>query len=355
MSNYFDVIGISSHGHQLKNYSSDEGVKIKELNMTRKISPIKDLVSLIQMIVFFAKEKPQIVHTHTPKAGVIGMLAAWICRVPIRLHTVAGLPLMQSRGIKRKLLIFVEKITYLCGTRIYPNSFGLMAYIKSLNLAKEPKLKVIGYGSSNGIDTDFFDPFKNYAEDCRKKYNLHNKFIYSYIGRIVGDKGINELVFAFDKLSKKYSNITLFLVGPFEDDLDPISAESIKILKNNENILSIGFIEDVRPYLKCSDVFVLPSYREGFPNVLLQACSMNIPCITTNINGCNEIITHNHNGLLIEPKQRMSLHDAMEKYLQDEDLADKLSISSRKEIIEKYERQNFHKLLLKEYKELLKL
>lgn len=355
MSDYFDVIGVSSDRHQLKNYGRDEDVKIKTLNMTRKISPIKDLISLMQMIVFFSKEKPQIVHTHTPKAGIIGMLAAWICRVPIRLHTVAGLPLMQTSGMKKKLLIFVERLTYLCGTRIYPNSFELMNYIKTMNLAKSSKLKVIGYGSSNGIDTDFFNPSKKYPENFRKKYKLHGRFVYSYVGRIVADKGINELIFAFDKLSKNYSNITLLLVGPLEDDLDPISSESKEILKENKNILSIGFVKDVRPYLKYSDVFVLPSHREGFPNVLLQACSMNIPCIATNINGCNEIITNNHNGLLIKPKERKDLYDAMERYLLDKDLKNKLSIASRKEIIEKYERKNFHRLLLQEYMELLKL
>lgn len=354
MNNHFDVVGISSSGKYLNDINSQEGVRTIEVNMSRKISPIMDLVSLFNMIITLLKEKPQIVHTHTPKAGIIGMLASWICRVPIRLHTVAGLPVMEATGLKRKVLLIVEKITYFCATKVYPNSYGLMNFILERKLTCPSKLKVIGHGSSNGIDVKFFDPTIKHFEDIKKKHHLEKKFIFLFIGRVVSDKGVNELIYAFNKISKEYENISLILIGPFENNLDPISAESFKIINSNKNILSTGFIDDVRPYLACCDVFVLPTYREGFPNVLLQACSMSVPCIATDINGCNEIITNNFNGLIIKPKDKLDLYHAMKKYLLDESLLKKLSIHSRKDICEKYQRENFHHFLLEEYKELQK-
>lgn len=354
MNNHFDVVGISSGGKYLNDINSQEGVRTIEVNMSRKISPIMDLVSLFNMIITLLKEKPEIVHTHTPKAGIIGMLASWICRVPIRLHTVAGLPVMEATGLKRKVLLIVEKITYFCATKVYPNSLGLMDFILERQLTYPSKLKVIGHGSSNGIDMKFFDPSIKHFEDIKKRYNLENKFVFLFVGRVVSDKGVNELIYAFNKISKMHENVSLLLVGPFENNLNPISAESFKIIHSNKNIQSIGFIDDVRPYFACCDVFVLPTYREGFPNVLLQACSMSIPCIATDINGCNEIITNNFNGLIIKPKDRLDLYNAMKKYLLDERLLKKLSMHSRKDIYKKYQRENFHHFLLEEYKELLK-
>lgn len=351
MSDHFDVVGISSKGEELNDVNADEGVRTIELQMSRKISPLEDLVSLSKMIALFIKEKPQIVHTHSPKAGIVGMLAAWICGVPIRLHTVAGLPLMESSGYKRKILLYVEKVTYFCSTKIYPNSFGLEDYIVANNLAARAKLKVIGHGSSNGIDTEFFSKAEKNFTDIRHELALGDEFIFLYIGRIVADKGINELIYAFDKISQKQRNVSLLLVGPFENDLDPISSASLKVIDENSHILTLGFVKDVRPYLACCDVLVLPTYREGFPNVLLQACSMEVPCITTNINGCNEIIMNNYNGLVVEPKDKVGLYYAMEKFILDEGLSNKLSLYSRNDIVEKYDRKRFHQYLLEEYLE----
>jgi len=357
MDSYFEVIGVSSEGKELKEVEEREGVKTISLNMSREITPFKDTVSLIKMIALFLKEKPEIVHTHTPKAGIVGMLAAWICRVPHRLHTVAGLPLMEAVGKKKKLLLLVEKLTYGCATRVYPNSKGLEKYILDNRLTKKRKLKVIGYGSSNGIDTDYFKRDKGVIDksiSIKKEYNLEDKFVFSFVGRIVKDKGIDELLSVFDKLSKEFDNISLMLVGKFEESLDPISHLSKKILINNKNIVNVGFQNDIRPYLAASDCFVLPTYREGFPNVVLQACSMELPCIVTNINGCNEIINHNINGLIIEPKNKNKLYLVMKRFLDDTALATRLSKNTREEIVEKYDRKQFFQYLLEEHKEIIK-
>jgi len=357
MNEYFDVVGVSSKGKELSDVEKDEGIRTIELNMSREITPLKDLISLIKMMVLLLKEKPDIVHTHTPKAGIVGMVAAWITRVPHRLHTVAGLPVMEASGNKKKILLMVEKITYFCATKVYPNSHGLQEYILENNLVDKDKLKVIGYGSSNGIDTSYFEKTNevtNQSKQIKKNYNLDNQFIFCFVGRVVKDKGINELLHAFNALTHKFSNISLLIVGNFEEELDPISKQSHKILKENKNIINVGYQNDIRPYLASSDCFVLPTYREGFPNVVLQACSMELPCIVTDINGCNEIIEDHKSGLLIEPKNKDALYVAMGAMLEEKELAEQLGVNNRNDIIQKYDRKFFYQYLLEEYNKVMK-
>ncbi|WP_458699891.1 glycosyltransferase family 4 protein [Sulfurospirillum sp. 1307] len=356
MNKYFDVIGISSRGKELKEIETIEGIRTIELDMSREITPIKDVISLVEMIVLICKERPDIVHTHTPKAGIIGMLASYICKVPHRLHTVAGLPVMEATGKKKKLLLFVEKLTYFCATKVYPNSKGLEEYILDNNLTKKEKLKVIGYGSSNGIDTEYFyksDKIINKSLEIRERYDLKDKFVFLFIGRIVKDKGIDELVYSFDKLTYEFQNISLILVGNYEHDLDPISQNTKDIIKENSAIIEVGYISDIRPFIALSDCFVFPSYREGFPNVILQASSMELPCIVSNINGCNEIINHGKNGLIVKPKDKGELYLAMKQFLEDETLSKRLSKNMRDSIVKKYDRKQFFKYLLEEYEEII--
>ena len=356
INQYFEVIGVSSKGTELDDVKETEGIRTIELEMSREITPLKDIVSLVKMTILLMKEKPDIVHTHTPKAGIVGMLAAWIARVPHRLHTVAGLPVMEAKGKKKTLLLWIEKLTYACATHVYPNSHGLEKYILDHRLTQANKLKVIGHGSSNGIDTDYFDKtndVKKEADATEEKYSLKNDFVFCFVGRVVKDKGINELMHAFEQLSTNYAQVKLLIVGAFEKELDPISEKADIILQTNKQILHVGFQSDIRPYLAVSDCFVLPTYREGFPNVVLQACSMGLPAIVTDINGCNEIISNQKNGLLVEPKNENALLFAVEAFLKENTLAKKLSSNSRKDIIAKYDSKQFFKFLLEEYNKVL--
>src|SRR5690554_4068900 len=197
----FEVVGVSNDGEQLHEVKNEEGVRVKVVEMTRTISPIKDLKALWNFYHLCKKEKPLMVHSHTPKAGIVGMLGAKLAGVPIRLHTVAGLPLMEATGVKRKILDFVEKLTYASATKVYPNSKGLYDFILDNNYTSTDKLKVIANGSSNGIDTSFFSPdviAEETKNTLRSKLNLAaDDFVFVFIGRLVGDKGINELVEAF--------------------------------------------------------------------------------------------------------------------------------------------------------------
>ena len=360
-SNGFDVKGVSSEGEDLKEVVENEGVVMKAINMSRKITPFQDLKSLWEMWNFLRKEKPQIVHTHTPKAGIIGMLAARLAGVPHRLHTVAGLPLMEATGIKRKILNFVEKLTYSSATRVYPNSKGLYDFILQNNFTQSNKLKIIGNGSSNGINTTFFSPDQVSETErvtLREKLNIQpDDFVFVFVGRIVSDKGINELIKAFSQLQTAENNeltgIKLLLVGGLESDLDPLNPETLAEINQNKDIISVGFQQDVRPFFAISDALVFPSYREGFPNVVMQAGAMGLPSIVSDINGCNEIIVEGENGLIIPSKNVEKLKEKMLTLARDKNLYIKLKENSRRMIENRYEQSVVWKALLEEYEGLL--
>ena len=356
MSQYYEVVGITSPGEEINDVVNDEGIRVIEVEMTRTISPIKDLVSLWKLYKVIKKEKPFIVHSHTPKAGTLGMMAAKLAGVPNRLHTIAGLPLLVATGAKRKLLDFVEKITYACATKIYPNSLGLKDIIIQNGYTKPSKLKVIANGSSNGIDVNHFS-VENISEETkttlREELNIiEDDIVFVFVGRLVTDKGINELISAFKKLSADHQNIKLLLVGTFESELDPLQDSTLNEIESNNNIINVGWQTDVRPYFAISNVLAFPSYREGFPNVVMQAGAMELPSIVTNINGCNEIIKEGVNGLIIPPKDENELYLAMLNIIENPSKQKELANASRKMICDNYQRQVIWEALLQEYRDL---
>lgn len=353
MTEYFSVIAISSPGETLAEVAQQEGVLSYGVPMKRSISPFSDLVAIWRLYKIFKQEQPDIVHTHTPKAGTLGMIAARIAKVPLRLHTVAGLPLLEVKGAKRKILDLVEKITYRLATKIYPNSYGLLEIIKANKYTNDEKLKVIGKGSSNGIDTSYFDP-QLYGE--QKKLSLRNEYginqndhVFIFVGRIVGDKGVNELISAFDELNRQYSNIKLLILGRYEENLDPLLPITTKLIRENSNIITVGYQKDVRPFFAIADVLSFPSYREGFPNVVMQAAAMSLPCIVSDINGCNEIIKNGINGIVVPPKDIQALFGAMKSSIENKELGKKMAGLTRDMMINNYEQKYVWKEILKEY------
>jgi len=362
MSDYYEIVGISSKGevtdgkYILEYVSSEEGIRVIPVEMTRKITPFKDLKAVYKLYRIFKNEKPEIVHSHTPKAGTLSMIAARLAGVPHRLHTIAGLPLLEATGARRLLLDGVEKLTYACATKIYPNSYGLNNIVLKNKYTKAKKLKVIANGSSNGIDTSHFDP-ELYSKDqnriLQKELNIDPlDIVFIFVGRLVRDKGINELINAFRKLDSQYQNIKLLLVGSYEKELDPVLEDTEKEINKNPNIVSVGWQSDVRPYFAISDVLAFPSYREGFPNVVMQAGSMNLASIVTDINGCNEIISEGVNGTIIPVKDTESLYLRMEKFTVDKEYKNQLSQTARTIICDNFERQRVWDALLEEYQQL---
>ncbi len=359
MRQYFLVKGISSSGPELEQVAAQEDIETIPVEMARDISLLNDMKALWNLILLFRKEKPEIVHSHTPKAGTLGMAAAWLCRVPVRLHTVAGLPLMEARGAKRVVLNIVERITYSLATRVYPNSYGLQEVIIQNGFCKASKLKVIGNGSSNGINTEYFTPDAVTSEQklglCDELGIQSNDFVFIFIGRLVTDKGINELVKAFQEVQAKHPLCKLLLVGNAEPELDPLLPETEKAIATHESIITTGFQSDVRPYLAVSHALVFPSYREGFPNVPMQASAMGLPSIVTDINGCNEIVQHEHNGLIIPPKKSDALVQSMLQLIEDPGLTQRMAGYARESIVSRFDQQTLWKLIKEEYDEQLRI
>lgn len=354
----FEVIGISSAGEALETVGQQENVRTIAVEMTRTISPLKDLQSVWKLYRIFRKEKPLIVHTHTPKAGTVGMLAGWLAGVPYRLHTVAGLPLLLATGKKRKLLDFVEKMTYRWATMVYPNSNGLYDIILENRYTTKSKLKVLGKGSSNGIDTRFFDPAlipDSEKQELRASLGIQpDDFVYVFVGRVVKDKGINELIAAFDRIHQHHPNAKLILVGSFERNLDPLTPDTERIIDTNPGIIAVGQKKDVRPFFAVADVFTFPSYREGFPNVLMQSCAMGVASIATDINGCNEIVEDGFNGVIIPSQNQEKLYEQMLYLYEHPEIRKRIAQNSRPRIVENYEREYVQNEILKEYRSLIK-
>ena len=354
MQSYYDVIAISSDEERLKKLGKTIGVNTFPIEMTREITPGKDLKAVWKLYRFFKKEKPLIVHTHTPKAGIAGMLAAKMAGVPIRLHTVAGLPLLEADGMTRKILEFVEKLTYASATMVYPNSKKILEFLVNENFASPEKFKIIGKGSSNGIDTTYFDPSSYPHQERvnrRKTLGIQEKdVVFVFVGRLVKDKGINELVEAFEQLNQSHPNTSLLLVGPFEQDLDPVKESTLQKINDHKKIVEVGYQDDVRPFFACADILAFPSYREGFPNVVMQAGAMGLPAIVTNINGCNEIIEEGSNGTIIPVRDKGALYQAMEDLVVKFEKREILSRNARIAITENYEREQIWESLLAEYK-----
>lgn len=351
----FEPLMISADGPEAKAVVSEQDCEHALVPMTRKITPIQDLKALWQFYRLCIKHRPEIVHSHTPKAGIIGMLGGMLAGVPVRLHTVAGLPLMETSGVTRRILNAVEKLTYACATKVYPNSTVLKDFILQSGFCSPEKVKVIGNGSSNGINTAFFSMEaleQSQVQQLREELRIQpDDFVFLFIGRLVKDKGVRELVSAFKALQTRHRHVKLLLVGPLEQDLDPLPSETLQEIEQNLGIMSVGYQNEVRPYLALSHALAFPSYREGFPNVPMQAGCFELPSIVTDINGCNEIIVEEENGLIIPPKNEQKLLEAMDRLLIDNVLYLHLKANARRMIVERYDQQHFWKLLYQEYQE----
>ena len=355
--NGFEVILISADGPELKNVIENEQCRHIIVPMTRQITPLQDLKCLLQLIKFFRKEKPDIVHSHTPKAGLLGMVAAKICGVKIRIHTVAGLPLMVEKGIKFHLLKFIERFTYCAASKVWPNSNSLFRYIQENKLTSGKKLKIIGKGSSNGINIKRYNPSainENIFEEIKQtiRYSPQNKYLLC-VGRLVKDKGIIELVEVFTAVQKKYPFLKLVLAGSYEDKLDPLPSAIMEQITANPGIIHISWTDKVEYYMHVADYFVFPSHREGFPNVLLQAGTMQLPIICSHIAGNVDIVEHNVTGLLFETANKDEMLQlisyAINNPLIMKTMAEKLADNIR----QNYSQENFWNIVLAQYHSLL--
>ena len=351
----YDMVAVSSPGRELDSLRGDDGFKCIEVPMERHISFFRDFVSLIRMIRVMVTEKPYLVHSMTPKAGMICMIAAWLSRVPIRVHTFTGLVWPTATGLKRRILMATDWLTCACATHVIPEGQGVKNDLQS-HITKKP-MKVLGYGNCRGVDMIFFDPTrfsKVYQQECEKT-QTGKEFTYLFVGRIVKDKGINELVEAFTKLTEKYTGLKLILVGSYEEKLDPVDEVTHQRIINNTSIVNTGemYGDDLLKLYVDADCFVMPSYREGFPNVVLEAGAMGLPQIVTDINGSREIIIEGENGVIVPPRNTEALYLAMERMLKDKDARKRMAERARSMIESRFEKGFVQGCQIEFYKEIM--
>lgn len=347
LSQYFEVVAVSSPMKELELINQREAVRTIAVPMERHISIFKDLLSLFKMIAVFRKEKPYIVHSMTPKAGLISMLAAWICRVPVRIHTYTGLVFPTAKGIKKLVLIWMDKLLCFSATEINPESLGVKSDLERYHITRKP-LTMIANGNVRGIDLTYYDRTPE-VEAKAEQFRRKDMFTFCFVGRIVKDKGIEELVSAFSRLHEENPNTRLLLIGSFEEKLDPLSVTTKNRIKQGNGIVYLGRQSDVRPYYAASEALVFPSYREGMPNVVLEAGAMGLPSIVTDINGSREIICQDVNGVIIPTHNSEALYHEMCRFANDRELTSRLASNARGNIANRYEQKMIWNALLEEY------
>ncbi len=353
LNQYYEVIGVASEGEALRHLEKNEGIRTIAVDIERSISPFKDVVSLYRLYRLFRKEKPFMVHSITPKAGLLTMVAAYLAKVPRRIHTFTGLLFPTQSGLMKKLLLFLDKVICYCATHVYPEGNGVKNDLINYRVTKKP-LKVIGHGNVKGIDLQYFDPMpfdQNIRATNRKTHRISpSDFVFIFIGRLVNDKGMNELVNAFCRLVQLHPNVKLLLVGPVKGETDILPEQTWNMIKTHKDIVFVGAQKDVRPFFAMSDALVFPSYREGFPNVVLEAGAMGLPSIVTDINGSNEIITEGKNGVIIPSKDEEALLQSMTNFVTNPELIRALAHNARAMIVSRFERKYLWKEVLQEYK-----
>ncbi len=329
-----------------------DAVRRIEVPMERHISPLRDLRSLWQLVRVFRRERPTMVHSMTPKAGLLCMMAAWLCRVPVRVHTFTGLVFPTATGLTRRILMLTDSITCACATHIIPEGDGVRADLLNHGITRKP-IRVLGYGNCRGIDLERFDPEFPEVKAAAAPLRREGIFTFVFVGRLVRDKGINELVSAFGKLHSEFPATRLILVGTEEPDLDPLLPETVAQIKDNPAIEAPGSQTDVRPWLAAADALTFPSYREGFPNVVIEAGAMGLPSIVTDINGSREIISDGVNGIIIPPRDTDALYSAMRRLITSPELTAALAANTRPRIAARYEQGFVRRALLDFYSEIL--
>lgn len=380
----YEVVILSSPGPEMDAVREQYGVKTIALPMERHISVRHDIVSLWKMVKVMLREKPDMVHSMTPKAGLLCMMAGWLTRVPLRVHTFTGLVFPTATGLKRRILMLTDGMTCFCATHVIPEGEGVKADLLNNGITKKP-LKVLGYGNVKGIDMQRFSRRPEVMAISRQIPTSGATFTFLFVGRIVRDKGINELAKAFQQLSKKHPEARLLLVGNYEETLDPVSDETRQIIEDMPNLEWLGPKrgDELIAYYAASDCFVFPSYREGFPNTVIEAGAMGLPSIVTDINGSREIVCRAAvdadlksasresrisdtlrpgqdgkmsiltNGIMVPSKDVETLQEAMERMLTDKAMHQEMARNARPMIEQRFEQGFVRSCLYDFYKTIL--
>jgi len=348
-----EVIMMSAPGPEIPSVIEQEGCIFHALPFTRTISPLKDLKCIWHLYKWLKNEKPSIIHSETPKAGLVAMISGWLAGVPVRIHTVAGLPLMVEKGFKYWMLVIVERVTNALATQVWPNSFSLKKIMLEKKLVNPNKVIVLANGSSNGTDTFRYSEAsinKQKLELIKQEIGFEENLSYNLcVARLVQDKGIAELVEAFAVIYESFSHQRLLLVGPYEKHLDPLPESTISVINSHPGILRIPMTDAVEYYMYISQLFVFPSYREGFPNVLMEAGSMGLPVICSKIEGNVDMVTDGKTGLLFEKQDAADLLKKWLFALENRSALEKMGLALQQLIRQNFDRSIVWKAMHTQY------
>ena len=348
---------ITSPGEHLEAFGQREGVAVYGLEMPRRITPLRDLVTLVRMYRIFRRIRPVIVHAHTPKGGLLGMIAAWLARVPVRIYHIRGLPFVTATGMMRAILWATERTACSLAHRVLCVSHSVREVAIDSGVCSAGKVHVLLSGSGNGVDAvGRFNPerWTHTREDVRRRHAIpQDALVIGFIGRLVRDKGLAELVAAWRTLREEFPHLRLLIVGGFETR-DPVPSDVQATLRTDPRIHMVGWDSNTPPYYKAMDAFVLPSHREGFSNVLLEASSMALPVVTTRIPGCIDAVRDGATGTLVEAGDVSGLTSALRLYLGDAELRQRSGRSGREHVLLHFRREVIWEALYEEYDRLLR-
>ena len=347
----FRVVLICSPGPLLHRVAAEEGVEVLPIPMRRGIAPIGDLVSLVRIWKALRRLRPDLTEFSTPKAGLLGNLAAKLCAVPARVYLLRGLRLETAMGLKRRVLLAAERLASACAHHVVCNSQSLRTKALALRVAKENKLELIGSGSSNGVEIDRFSPG---PDEVRNKIGIPLYVpVVGFVGRLTRDKGVPELIEAFDEILVRSPAARLLLVGWFDQSGDALDDELRHRIDANPRIIRTGFVADTAPYYRAMDVMVLPTWREGFPNVVLEAAATGIPVITTLSTGSRDAVLPELTGLLIPPGYPKAISEAVLRLIRNPNDRYRMGRAARRWVVERFVKGHVLGLTTRFYKSLL--
>lgn len=347
----FRVTLVSSPGELLNRTAAREGVESIAIPIQREIAPIADIVSLARLWWLLLRLRPEMTEFSTPKAGLLGTIAAWLAGVPARIYMLRGFKVEGTRGFKRRILLAAEKVTSACAQVVLCNSHSMRAEALALGVAPEAKLNLLGDGSSNGVDVERFSPGPS---NVRDRLGLPREApVLGFVGRLTCDKGLPELMEAFDAILKVEPAAHLLLVGWFDAAEDALCANLRTRIENHPRIHCTGFVADTAPYYRAMDVMVLPTWREGFPNAVLEAAATGIPVVTTIATGSRDSVVPEVTGLLIPPGYPEAISEAVLKLLSDPAKRQHMGVAARAWVVEHYSNDRVLGLITTFYRSLL--
>jgi glycosyltransferase involved in cell wall biosynthesis len=353
----FEIVGLSSPGALLTSFAEREGVPVHAVEMPRRITPWRDILAVLKLVLVLRRIRPQIVHAHTPKGGLLGMLSAWIVRTPVRIYHMRGLPFTTAAGWRRRLLMWSERISCGLAGQVLCVSSSVRQLAVDSRLCRPDKIAVLARGSGNGVDAIRKFNASNISpllrEETRRRCNLPpDALVLGFIGRIVRDKGIIELTVAWKELREEFPDLHLLLVGPHEPQ-DPIPAEIDRILHSDPRVHLLGEVSNTQPLYAVMDVLALPTYREGFPNVLLEAAGMQVPVVATRVPGCADAVQDGVTGMLVPPFEAARLAEAVRTYLHDGELRRRHGAAARDWVLQEFRPEGIWQAVYEKYLELL--